>query len=36
VAAARRPQCRVDVTAAFTGTIGPNPIGGRVERVEID
>jgi hypothetical protein len=29
-------KVRVDVTAAFTGTIGPNPIGGRVERVEID
>jgi hypothetical protein len=27
---------RVDVTAAFTGTMGLDPIGGRVERVEID
>jgi hypothetical protein len=29
-------QVRVDVTAAFTGTIGLDPVGGRVERVEID
>jgi hypothetical protein len=29
-------KVRVDVTAAFTGTIGLDPVGGRVERVEID
>jgi hypothetical protein len=29
-------NARVDVIAAFTGTIGLDPVGGRVERVEID
>ena len=27
---------RVDVGCSFTGSIGPNPTGGRVDRVEID
>jgi hypothetical protein len=29
-------KVRVDVTAAFTGAVGLDPFGGRVERVEID
>jgi hypothetical protein len=27
---------RVDVGCAFTGTVGPDPVGGRVEQVDID